>query len=823
MKKSIVRPNLNWLVYCLLLVGLPFVLAQTTGPKISRIEIKHIGPPAASDSLIHSNIRVKEGDTFQRARVDDDVRNLYATGYFYNIRVAEESTADGIALTYVVQGNPLLTDIKFSGNRRFNTAKLQKKLTSKVGRPLDEKKLFSDAKEIEKLYQKVGYQRTTVKPVLSIDENAGRGTVTFEIKETGKVKIQDIVFEGANSFPQKKLRKQLKTKPRWWMSWLTGSGVLKEEQFEDDKEKLIDFYHSEGFIDFEITDVKFDYLKPNEMVLRFVVSEGQRYKVGAIDYFGNKLFKTEEINRGYLLNGKLVRPRLEVGDTFTPQGLAKDVDAINDFYGSKGYIDARVLAIKKANTASGTMDLTYQMDEGQKAYIERIDIKGNEKTKDKVIRRELAVSPGEVFDMTRVKLSKERLEGLNYFEKVDTRAEDTDVPNRKNLVVGVEEKNTGSFTIGAGLSSVDSVVGFAEVSQSNFDLFKPPTFTGAGQKFRLRMQLGTRRSDYELSWVEPWFLEKKLSFGVDLFHRDYDFVSRNDVYSETHTGGSLSLTRALGSEFLIGKASYTLEHIDMRIGSDFHPGTVTNFLTDPNTGAIVTDTNGAPIKVPFPPNISTNLYDERGGRLVSSFATSLAYDTRNSYLLPSRGQRSELLTEIAGLGGDTHFYKLEAKTAWYFPGFWEGHIIELVGRVGVVDAWGDGDRGRKGRVPIFDRWFLGGLYSLRGYRYRDVGPKDIFGEPLGGETYAFASAEYSLPIIQRVRLAFFYDIGNVYDNAYSFDHPGRNFISDDVGIGLRLNLPIGPLRLDYGFPIQHDKNVSGSGRFQFGVGYTREF
>ena len=297
-----------------------------------------------------------------------------------------------------------------------------------------------------------------------------------------------------------------------------------------------------------------------------------------------------------------------------------------------------------------------------------------------------------------------------------------------------------------------------------------------------------------------------------------DFVSREDRYDETHTGGTLSLTRALWSDFLIGKVSYTLEHINVGLGDNVR-GPITNIITMKDSSGAITNTTTNII----PATASQDIIDEGGGGWVSSIGTSLAYDTRNNSLLPNRGQRSELLAELAGLGGDTHYYKLEAKTAWYFPGFAEGHILEIVGRVGVADNYGDGDRG-KPRVPIFDRWFLGGLYSLRGYRYREVGPKDAFGEPLGGETYLFASAEYSIPIIERLRLAFFYDVGNVYQNAYSFDAPGRRFVSDDVGIGMRINIPsIGPLRLDYGYPIQHDKNTSGSGRFQFGVGYTREF
>ncbi len=813
-----------------LLLSLTTIHAQTP-PTISKVAIKHIGPPAVSDALVRANIRVKEGDPFMRTSVDDDVRNLYSTGFFNNIRVAEDLTGDKIALTYIVQGKLLLTDIKFTGNKKFSNRKLKKKLTSKVGEPLDERKLFADSQEMEKSYQKVGYQKTKVKPVISSDENAGRATVTFEITESPKVRIQKIEFVGAESFKQKKLRKILKTKQRWLFSWLTGSAVLKDEQFEDDKEKLIEFYQNEGYIDFEIKEVQFDYVTPRKLVIRLIVSEGTRYKVGQITFKGNALFTTNDIYKGINVEGRTKRIEMTVGKIFTPKGLTKDVDAIRDFYGAKGYIDTRIAAIKNANTTTGTIDLLYDVDEGNKSFIEKIEIKGNDKTKDKVIRRELAVSPGETYDMVRVKLSKERLDGLRYFEKVDTQAEETDVPNRKNLVIGVQEKNTGNFTIGAGLSSVDSVVGFVEVSQENFDLFKPPTFTGAGQKFRLRAQIGTQRQDYQLTFIEPWFLGKKLSLGVDLFHRDLGFYS--DLYQQTETGGTVSLTKALGSEFLIGRIAYTLESIDVQVDKSRHtndlPATYsTNTVTTGGTNVTTVTTNL------HPANISRDIFDENGRRLVSKFGSSIAFDTRNNNLLPNRGQRTELSGEYAGgpLGGDVNFYKVELKSAWYFPGFFEGHVLEVAGRTGTVKSYGDGDRGRD-RVPIFDRWFLGGLYSLRGYRYREVGPQDEFGEPIGGNTYWFGSAEYSLPIVERLRFAMFYDIGNVYEDAFSFStgkirggqYAGleRGFYNDNWGIGLRINLPIGPLRLDYGFPLTHDRDIGNKGRFNFGVGYTRDF
>jgi outer membrane protein insertion porin family len=545
------------------------------------------------------------------------------------------------------------------------------------------------------------------------------------------------------------------------------------------------------------------------MIIRMLITEGRQYKVGAVEFKGNQLFATEEIRKWIRENKGLIQEssrgrgdrrtdsedrkwlndsqrdlRLSVGYTFTPRNLAKDLEAVRDFYGSRGYIDTRIVALRNPNTDKGTMDLVYEIEEKDKSYIEKIEIRGNTKTKDKVIRRELAVVPGEPFDMVRVNLSKARLEQMNYFEKVETQPEPTDVPSRKNLVMGVEEKNTGNLLMGAGFSTIDEVVGFLELNQGNFDLFNPPYFTGGGQKFRIRTQFGTRRQDYILTFIEPWFLGRKLALQTDLYHRELNFLS--DYFDERETGARLGLTRALGSDYLIGGVSYTLENIGI---------------------------------THVQPNAPQVIKDEAGYSLVSKVGASLAYDTRNSATLPNRGQRTELLTEVAGgpFSGEKDFYKLELRSSWYFKGLREGHVIELIGRTGVVDKYGDTTR-----VPLFDRWFLGGMYSLRGFKYRRAGSDETYqaGEPIGGNTYWFGSAEYSVPIIERLRFAVFYDIGNVYARAYDFNF--GEFL-DNWGVGLRLNLPIGPLRFDYGIPIHTGKYTGDSGRFQFGVGYFREF
>ena len=797
-----------------LLAGLPAAQGQAFAPRIHKILIRHIGPPAVSDEFIRANIRSKEGETFARATVDEDIKNLYATGYFFKIQVGEESTPDGLDLTYAVQGKPLLTAYKIVGNKKMSTKKLTKKITSKIGLPLDERKLFEDAQAMQTVYQKAGYQKTTVvvEPAV-IDELAGRGTVTFLVNETPKVKIKDVVFVNAHAFTQRQLRKAIKTRRRWWLSWVTGSGVLKEDQFEDDKNSLIEYYQNDGYIDFNIQDVKFDYVTPTKMVIRIIVSEGRQYKVGTLDIRGNKLFSTNDLLKGIMVSKMRMKLELTPGKIFKPAEFTKDSDALRDLYGSRGYLDHEeggttvINATRIPNPTTGTIDIAYDIQEGEKCYIEKIEIKGNTKTKDRVLLRELAVYPGEVYDMVRIKISKSRLEQLNYFEKVDTEAQDTDVPNRKDLIVGVEEKNTGNFTIGAGFNSDQGLVGFVELKQGDFDLFNAPTFTGAGQKFQMQASIGTQLQDYEITFTEPWFLGQRLMFSVNLFDKNIYYASVNDMYDETFAGGTVSLTKAIGGlvgldpQVLLGTVSTTVEDAHVSINGGFQTNTI------PGVQAA---------------NISTNIYDTHGNYFLVKEGVALAYDTRNSVTLPNRGQRTEVSTAIATAPGDTDFYKLELKSSWYFKGFGNGHVLEIGGETGVVDTYGSTTQ-----VPIFERYFLGGLYNLRGYKFHTVGSQDQYGEPLGGDTYFYGAAEYSIPIIKMVRLAWFYDMGNVFTAPYSFNAgPGRGLITDDAGIGLRISLPIGggvPLRLDYGIPIQHDSNVGGAGRVQIGVGYTHDF
>lgn len=805
------RQSVGAWILCLWLLGVAGAGAQLlTAPapvNVARVEIKHLGPPATGDDFIRAQLRVKPGAPFNPAATDDDIRNLYATGLFSNVRVTEDRTPDGLVLTYTLQGRPRLTQILFKGNERFSDRKLRKKVSAKAGDPVDERRLFNDTRELLKYYEKKGAPGTTVKYVLSVEESSGKATATFEITEAPKVKITNVVFDGATQIEQKELRKTIKTRKRWWLSWLTGSGRFKEDQFEEDRLRLEEFYLERGFLDFAIKDVQFESPTPETMVIRFEVFEGTPYQVGAVEIEGARLFPTNN------LEGIL---KLMPGATFTPGGLSKDVESIQDFYGSRGYLDvtesARGLKVSRTpNVEDHTIDLRYEIVEGQKSFIEKIEIRGNTKTRDKVIRRELAVSPGEVFDSVSIKRSRTRLEGLGYFSKVDLRPESTTIPNRRNLVVGVDEKNTGNIGFGAGFSSVDSLVGFVEFTQGNFDIARPPTFQGGGQKLRLRLQLGTSRQDYTMQFIEPWFLGRKLEFSWDLYYRELGFQSLEGLYDETRGGTRVGWRRPLWSDFFIAGVSYTIE----------------------NVGIIDVDEFRAP----------QTILNEKGFSLLSEVGGSLTYDARRYDInrgigLPVGGQKTELLGSIMGgpLGGDQDLYKLEGRTAWYFRpptnilgGKLGGHLLEISARTGVAQQYSKTED-----VPFYERYYLGGLYSLRGYQYRAVGPREagVSGEyePIGGKTYWFASAEYSIPIIERFRVAAFYDIGMVYPDSFSYDPdpargPGYNTgsYSDNWGVGVRLNLPIGPLRLDYAFPITHDEFSGSGGRFQFGIGNTRDF
>lgn len=756
-------------------------------PVVREIEVRFVGPETVNRAVVQANIQTAVGKPRSAELIEQDVRNLINTGFFADVRVLEEAVKDGVKVIYQVQGKATIKDIVFQGGKRYKEERLRREISLKPGDILSEQKLHADARKIVEMYQKNGFADAKVTPEVNVDRDTGKAVVRIKVEEGNRVFLKQVSFTGLKAFSAGKLKKLMKTRHYWWASWLTGTGVVKDGQLQEDLEKIRELYRENGYMDVEIPEPQLDRLDKKWVKLQITVKEGQQYRVGKITIEGNKLFAVAPLEKTL---------KLTEGKVFASEALRKDTQALEDYYGARGYLDTAVRAVRTPNVATGRLDLQYVIREGELSYVERIDIRGNTRTKDKVLRRELAVAPGDIYDTVRVDRSVERLKNLGYFSKVESRPEPTTVPNRKNLVLSVEEQRTGNVTFGAGFSTIDSLMGFVEITQGNFDLFNWPSFTGGGQKMRLRAQFGLLRQDYTLSFTEPWFLDRQLSFGFDLFHR-YSSYQGGD-YEERRTGGDIRIGKPL-NQFTRVELQYAIQQIEQSITSS---------------------------------DVSREIRAESGTMLRSSLTASLAYDTRDSVFLSRRGQRSELTAEVAGgpLGGDVSLYKLSAHSSWYFSLF-NDHILQLVAAGGVVDVFGDSvGRGPTVQeisgtttnsvtvndVPMSDRYFLGGANTLRGFDYRKVGPKDINGEPVGGNTFVQGTAEYTIPIVERIRFALFFDIGEVQRDSYKFD---TGDLKADIGAGIRLNLPVGPLRFDYGWPIISDRESGRTGRIQFSVGY----
>lgn len=736
-----------------------------TGVKITSIEIQYTGPETVSRQRILAQMRMAVGKGYSEAIAEQDIRNIYGTGQLQNVRIFGQPDGDGVKVIVAVETRPLVNEIEIEGARSVPAKSLRKKIKLNVNGPLDEDAVGTARQDIIDLYRAKGFNDVDVQ--YRTDTNRARGTsrVVFTINEGAKGAISDIRFDGNTAFSDRVLRKQMKTKRKTIIAFLDKSGRLDEAQLQQDLDAVREWYQDHGYVDVEVGNARRERTNGRRLAIVVPITEGTKYYVGRISVKGAKLTSEEKVRA-------LIK--LKEGGVYSPKTVREDAKKIADSYGAGGYVDL-VIVPQGTPTGPGRLDVTFTIEEGERSFVQRININGNIRTKDKVIRREVLIAPGDVFNTVRVETTKKRLDNLGYFSRVETYPNDTGVKGRKDLMVEVEEKRTGSLNFGAGFSTVDSIVGFAELTQGNFDITNWPTFTGGGQKFRARVQLGSQRQDFVLSLTEPYFLDRRLSLGGELFYRESSFFS--DVFNQRNYGFSIVARKPLG-RFAAASLQYRLEEID---------------IFDVALDA------------------SDEIRSEKGARTKSQITTSLEFDTRDNPFLSRKGQRIVLTPFVSGgfLGGDyqTFGFDLEASQYFHLP---YDLILLLNAEVAGVDTWGSGDR-----VPISDRLFLGGPSSLRGFDYRDVGPKDENGEPLGGKSLARATVELTFPIIEKVRAAVFSDIGFV--DPKGFNAGGRP--ASDVGIGLRLDLPIGPLRLDYGFPIQTGGNNSGSGKFNFNVGY----
>jgi outer membrane protein insertion porin family len=724
-----------------------------------------------SGATILSKLKTKKGDIFSQKIVDEDIKRLYLLGFFSDVSVSVEDVQDGTGVIFTVTEKAPLTKVIFIGNKVFNSSRLESAVESKLNEFADERKLKKDSDNIKDLYEKKGYPWVSVTYKIEADEANTSSSAVFTIDEGVKAVVKKLNIIGNTAFSDKRILKIMKSKTAGFFR----SGVYKKEVLEDDMERIKNFYKQAGFLDAKPTHELIFREQARKKWIELVVrvEEGRKYVTGNIKVSGNVIFSEEELKA--LL-------KMKQGDTFTEDSLHNDVGNVQEYYFDKGYIMARVRPDTILNMETDRIDITYALIEGEVAYVNKINIHGNTKTKDVVIRRELRIKPGERYDGAKLRRSKERLYNLGYFEDITFDTEETAEPDKRDMVVDVKETKTGEFSFGGGFSSIDKLIGFVEIEQKNFDMLNFPTFTGDGQDIRLRGEFGSTRKNYLLSWTEPWIFDKPISFGFDLYASEHDKSgSTGYAYDETRHGGDIRLGKEF-SETFRGDFTYKIENVD-----------ISN----------------------FDDNVSQSLRDEEGKNTIASAMAQLTQDTTDNRFNPTRGSILTGSIEVAGgpFGGDKDFAKFFNSISHYST--LGAFVLELKLRDGIVTTYG----GNNGTVPVYERFFAGGTYTVRGYKERDICPKDQSGDPVGGGTMAIANAELTAPIIENLKGALFIDAGNVWHVPDSKPKGGVSSggVRFGVGVGVRIKTPIGPVKLDYGFPINPGDDQSSTGRIHFSM------
>lgn len=746
----------------------PSLRAQTGEPVVAEIEIEFVDIRNVSDEAILARLQLREGMPFSQSLVDRSIRSLYRTRLFDFIEARTEDLPGGqVRVIFTVQARYKIAGIEIEGNDRIKTRRLRREVDSRVGQTLDERRIRRDADNILELYRDKGFTEARVDYTIDRDEETGTGVVTFIVNEGQKLKIDEVRFVGNTAFSARQLRGQMEIRRRWFLSWLTGSGRFDEAKFQEDLERLRSMYLNAGYLDVSIpeSNVTLDYPNSKEIIITIRIDEGRQYRVGDISFEGNTIFPTP------ILYASL---DLLPGDVFAPETLDEDVERLTNIYGSVGYLDTSVRPERRANMETGNIDLIYNVQESDKFEVESVLIEGNTKTKSVVIIRELALAPGRTFNLVYMKNSEAILKNTRFFEEVQLSPESTNIPGKRNLKIRVEEGRTGNFQFGAGFSSLENAVIFFEISQSNFDLFKwrSPFLQGDGQKFRFRGSVGSSSNELVVAFEEPWLFERRLAFGFELFRRETDFNST--TYNELRTGMEVYLRKRLFG-LVNGQLAYSFEIVDLD-------------------------------NVSFNAPLVIQQESLNSPRSVSKVSMMLWRDTRNDLIFTTRGSRISMTTSFAGVGGDTEYVKFEGRSAFFVPTFEFGdQVVSLLGRVGSLWEYSDEP------VPFFDRFYLGGPNSLRGFDFRDVGP--LAGrEPIGGNSYAFGSLEYSIKVADPLRLALFYDWGFVNQDDFDFNPSSYN---DNWGFGIRLLVLGNPLRLDFGIPITSSQILDENGNVLF--------
>lgn len=740
----------------LLILALSTPVLAADNERIARIDVT--GNERIDTAFIMNSIKTKEREPYNLDKIREDMKNIYKTGFFSDVQINVQDTDAGKAITFVVIERPPIKAIYLSGNKKIKTSDITEKLKIKTNTVLNIERIKESMDDIKKLYSGKGYYATRINYEIEYGE-AYDVTVNFTIDEPSQAFVKKISFTGNKVFKGSKLKDYMRTREKGILSWFTGSGILDDEALEDDRKNLEAFYHDNGYLRVKvgIPDIKISQ-DGKTISLSIPIEEGVIYSIGAVNFEGDVIFdKTELYNQ----------LRSKTGRTFSSTVYQEDILRLVDLYQDKGYAFCDIVPLTMMDDDARKVSLTFNISKGKEIYFNRINILGNTKTRDKVIRRELKFAEGDRFSATNLKASKKKLKNTTYFKETDMKLVRTEEPDKVNVDLSVEEKATGSLSLGVGYSTSESIILTGNVSQENF--------FGTGRKIYLEAAISGVTQEYRLTFIEPYIFDLNLNTGFSIFN----FTRILDTYDYQKQGGSIALTRPLTDDLKLG-TKYRYETTD-----------VYNISSE----------------------ASKDIWDQAGTSTTSSVNLSLMKNTIDDIMNPTKGVNSDITVEVAGgpFGGNNYFYRITGVYGQYIPaGFWDSSFF-VRGTAGMMRPFGGKE------LPLWEKFYVGGLNSVRGFRFGEAGPKDANEQVLGAENQLYFNMEWIFPIYKPAGLkgVLFYDAGA------GFDGTNVNVIKDSMrtttGFGIRWFSPMGPIRIEFGYNL-FPKTGDRRSAFDFTIG-----
>ena len=711
------------------------------------------GTRRVQEAVVLGAVQTKIGAPFNPTFLTQDVRAIFALGFFDDVQMRVDDFEGGVKVTFVVTERPFIRDIDFVGNKRVATSALQEKIDLRLGAVYNPVDVQTGREKLMEQYEEEGYFEAQITP--SVEKLAdGDVRITFTIDEGRRMTIDRVVFLGNKGLTDKQLKAPLATQER---QFYILRGTVQRQKLEEDVERILQTYSDHGYTQARVEshDVKVDRERAR-VTIEFVVTEGPQYRVGEVKVSGVTLLPESEVRR-------LIK--LKTGDVFARTKIRESMQGITALYSTIGRAFADVVPKTDQSPGTQTMDVVFEITEGPEVYVERINVVGNVRSQDKILRREIPMVEGDLFTLQKLERARQRLVNLGYFESVTATTQPGSDKTKIIINVEVKEKPTGLFSIGGGFSSVDSFIGTVDLSQRNF--------LGRGWEASIKLRLGGNSQQGSIGFTEPWLFDRPLAAGFDLFDTRRQFTE----YNLDSAGGDVRMSHPF-AEFARWALTYRLTR-----------DKVSNLPDDADPALVA----------------------EKGVRITSAITGAIIRDSRDNVLAPTRGGQASINADFAGLGGDSKFVKIIASTSYFRP-IWLDHVIS--GRVEVGHGFGWG----KEPLPLFERFYLGGPNTIRSFKFRHISPKDETGTRIGGNTEVLGNVEYLIPlpfqILGSFRVAAFIDVGNAYGFGTKFDLTN---LREAIGGGIRWNSPFGPVRVDYGINPDRRKGED-FGAIQFSVG-----